>query len=174
MPPSDAIAPAVSPPSARLALRDMRRLRGRGSLLNLTGSYGLWLAGDFLLHLKRVGYTEEIQRFAYRDIQALEICGSSRWVIYSLVLGLPMLLFFLLGVGESSGRDWLTGCWVAAGLLLFLLLANLALGPTCHCVLQTALGPQVLPSLSRQRAARRAVALIAERVEAAQAEEGRR
>ena len=172
-PPPDATAPVAPAPPARLALRDMRRLRGRASLLNLTGSYQLWLAGDFLLHVKRAGYTQEIQRFAYRDIQALEICGSARRAIYGLVLGLPALLLALLGVGEPGGSEGRTGCWVAAGLLLLLLLINLALGPTCHCVLQTALGPQVLPSLSRQRSARRAVTLIAERVEAAQAEEGR-
>ena len=128
----------------------MRRLRGRASLLNLTGSYKLWLAEDFLLHLRRVGYTQEIQRFAYRDIQALEICGSSRWLVYNLVLFLPALLLGLLVLGRWDA-DTRTGLWMPAGVFVGLLLANLVLGPTCHCVLQTAVGPQVLPSLSRQR-----------------------
>ena len=171
--PPDVIAPAASPPPARLVLRDMRRLRGRASLLNLTGSYGLWLAGDFLLQVKRAGYTQEIQRFAYRDIQALEICVSPRRAVYNLVLAVPTFLLGLLGLAQGSG-DSRTGFWIAAGVFLALLLINTARGPTCHCVLQTALGPQVLPSLSRQRAAQRAVELIAERVEAAQGEEGRK
>ena len=167
MPPSDATPLAAAPPPDRLRWRDLRRLRGRSSLLNLTNSSRLWLAEDFLLQLRRTGFTQEIQRFAYRDIQAVEICGSSRGLIYSLVLGVPIFLLALLGLGESN-MDMRLDCWVGAGVLLGLLLTHLALGPTCDCVLQTALGPQVLPSLCRRRAARRAVELIAERVEAAQ------
>ena len=150
----------------------MRRVRGRQTTLNLTGSYRLWLAGDFLLQLKSSGYTQEIQRYAYRDIQALEICHSARGAIYNVVLGsLTVLWLGLMAIGGQG--DSRPAFLVGAAFFLGLMVINLVRGPTCHFVLQTALGPQVLPSLSRQRPARRAVALIAERVEAAQAEGGR-
>ena len=161
MPPSDQTVADVPPP-ARLQRRDLRRLPGRPSLLTPVSFYRLWLAGDFLLQLERTGYTQILQRFAYRDVQALEICRTPRAAVYNVILGLLTLLCLLLA--------WLadTKSLAAAGCLLALLVINVVRGPTCACVLQTALGPRVLPSLSRERTARRAVALIAERVEAAQ------
>ena len=161
MPPSDPTV-ADAPPPARLRRRDLRLLPGRPSLLTPVSFYRLWLAADFLLQLQRTGYTQRLQRFAYRDIQALEVCRTPRGRIYNVILGSLTLPCLLLA--------WLadTRFLVAAGCLLALLVVNVARGPPCACVLQTALGPRVLPSLSRERTARRAVALIAERVEAAQ------
>ncbi|MBE7219067.1 MAG: hypothetical protein INR64_11400, partial [Caulobacteraceae bacterium] len=54
------------------------------------------------------------------------------------------------------------------GVLALLLVVNIALGPTCHTVLLTALGPQRLFSLSRMRPARRALHAIRTGVDAVQ------
>ncbi len=169
MPPTDAAVDPAALPTGGSGEQPLRRLPGRTSLsTRLFANYQLWLARDFLLHARQVAYSQEIQQFAYRDIQALEVCHSMRGLIYNVVLGVPLAIFVVLAAfGTIDARN--AAALIFGGLLLGGLLLNLGRGPTCHCVLQTALGPHGLPSLGRRRVARRAVALIAERVEAAQA-----
>ena len=171
-PAATAAAPApatVLPAASGFDRTSLRRLPGRAlSGTRLYASYQLWLSPDFLLQAKNLPYSQEIQQFAYRDIQALEMCATSRWLIYNLVLGLPLLIMLLVAAfADDSGTR--VGWLIAAGVWLLPVVINLMRGPTCHCLLQTALGPHALPSLSRRRPARRALAMIAERVEAAQA-----
>ena len=149
-------------------LRTMRRLRGMSPLRHrLVTTRGLWLADEFLLQMVTTFATRELQRFSYRDIQALQICRTARGWIYSMIWGIPAFLCACASflVPREPER---VGWWIATGVFLLFLLVNVARGGTCRTVLHTALGSQPLYTLSRTRQARRAVALLAERVMAAQ------
>ena len=146
-----------------------RRLPGRMPTLR-TSNYGrrkLYLGETELLQVEAVFFMENYRRFAYEDIQFLLLRQTPRGLIWSVVLG-------VLAAG-FGGLVWSTDAFagkvtfgVFAGIFVLLLLFNLVRGATCRCHLQTAVGPYPLPSLSRMRPARRALALIAERVTAAQ------
>ncbi len=151
-----------------------RRLPGRMPQLTLgvvRRHSSLWLGEEELVQVDTVFWREKTRRFAYADVQALLLRETPRGLYYSVALGGLVALCGLLAWGsESAGaRGVLAG--MAAGFAL-LLVYNAVRGGTCRCVLQTALGPQPLPSLSRRRPARRALQMITERVEERQKAEG--
>ena len=159
---------------AAVAPSPLRRLPGTSSLLR--GRYGvratLWLDDAQLLQESVRSYTQEVQRFALADLQAVQVRRTPRGLIYNLVLAVPVVapLVFLVTTwndpGTAFGDRVFLGC--CAGFFAVLLLVNLLRGPTCRTTLTTALGPQILPSLSRLRAARRALDLVAANVAAVQ------
>lgn len=166
MPPTE--RPAQRPPAVAPAARPkFRRLPGRVPQFTMgvvRRQSALWLGEDELVQVDTMFWREKTRRFAYADIHALLLRETPRGLIYSVVLGGLAAVFGLLAWGmESVGAQWvLSG--VAGGFAL-LLVYNAARGGTCHCVLQTALGPQPLPSLARRRPSRKALRLITERVE---------
>ncbi|MCI0606203.1 hypothetical protein L0156_24720 [bacterium] len=132
----------------------------------------LWLGKDHLLHVINRGYSEEYRRFYYRDIQAILVRETSLGKTFSIILGIiagVSLLFLALG--------WFVWRWetfalipmgIAAFLWLVLFVVQIASGPTCICHLRTAVQFEQLPSLRRVRSARKAIAMLRQRVEAAQ------
>ena len=147
-----------------------RRLPGRVTRLGLSlvrrGS-ALWLGADELVQIDTVFWTEKTRRFAYADIQALLLRETPRGLILNAVFGGLAVVFGVLawGMENEAARGGFAG---VAGCFLFLLIYNAVRGGTCRCTLQTALGPQDLPSLNRRRPARKALRLITERTDAAQ------
>jgi hypothetical protein len=121
----------------------------RGTFLIITATRSrLFLGPDHLLMADSNGYVETYKRFAYRDIQSCTITRTRRRAIWNgiwLSLAGLMLLFGLL-INHVAG-------WVFFGPLaaLFGLLAvvNTLRGPTCRCVLTTAVQAEELPSLGR-------------------------
>ena len=146
-----------------------QKLPGQMPLVR-AGDYGrkkLYLGETELLQVEAIFFVENYKRFAYEDIQSLLLRQTARGLIWSIVLGVLAAAFGLLAgsMDEPSAKIF----WgVVAGILVLLLIFNLVRGATCRCQLQTAVGPYPLPSLSRMRPARRALALIAERISAAQ------
>lgn len=167
-PPSDSPVSTLPAPPARLRLKDLRRLPGRQSMLLVFTAHRLWIGPDYLLQRRRTPFTEELRRYAFRDVQALEICGTSRATVYNFVLG-GLLLIVGASAALIPGTGAHRGLAVLGGILVALLMVNLVRGPTCRFALQTALGSQTLPTLGRRRAARRALELLVPRIEAAQA-----
>lgn len=156
-------------------ISNFRRLPGRVPRLTwsvfVRHNSALWLGADELVRVDTAGWKETTRRFAYADIQALLFRETPRGLIYSVACAGLAAFFGLLAWGMEN-PVW-QGTMAAAAVFFALLLGfNAARGGTCRCVLQTALGAQPLPSLSRRRAARKALALIVERVAAAQGEKG--
>ena len=148
-----------------------RRLPGRSPRLSFQRS-SLWQGDDHLLLVKLRGYAEEYKRFYYRDIQAIVLTRTNRGTLISAILaifaGFPALLF-LVGVIRDWGR-WALIIWgVIAGFLIFMLLINRLMGPTCRVEIQTAVQIERLTSLARLSSARKTMALILPVIEAAQA-----
>ena len=168
-----AAAPFTQPSAPAVASaqkRSYRKLPGRMANLRL-GNYGqrrLYLGDDHLLQVESVFCVEHYRRFVYADIQALLLRRTPRGLVTSVVLTVLAavcggLAWYCLD-NEAALVFWL----IVAGVFGFFLLINLALGTTCRCQLQTAIGPQPLLSLNRMRPARRALALLSERIQATQ------
>ena len=146
-----------------------QKLPGRMPFVRVSdyGRRKLYLGETELVQVETIFFVESHQRFVYGDIQFLLLRQTSRGLIWSFVLGV-----LTAGLGVLA---WSTDGWMAktilgglAGVSLLLLVFNLVRGTTCKCHLQTAVGSSPLPSLSRMRPARRALALIGERIAAAQ------
>ena len=102
------------------------------------------------------GYTEEYKRFYYADIQAIVTRKTGRGAAWNFFPPCSLFLFALVAVtrtGTAAGVVF----WILAGLSLLILAVNLLRGPTCICHLQTAVSREELPSLSRERTAKKAI-----------------
>lgn len=152
-----------------------RRLPGRSLISNERkivhqGRQEFYLGGDHLLVLDRQGgYTERYKRFHYSDIQALTLCPSPLWWRRSLLAAL--LAGLLMHPVLWMGPDWIELGYVlfACGLpLLLFSAANLLPGPGVVCKVHTQVQTETLRAIGRRRAATRALALLRERIEAAQ------
>ncbi len=147
-----------------------RRLPGQVSRLgpSLVGrASALWLGADELVQIEIVFWAEKTRRFAYADIQALLLRETVTGLVLNLVFGGLAAVFGVLAWGMENAAAR-AGFAVVAGGCLLLLIYTAVRGGTCRCTLQTALGSQALPSLNRRRPARKALRLLAERVDAAQ------
>lgn len=166
MPATDPIATPnapVAPPEK------FRKLPGRATTFRLRaqGVTQLYLASTYLVQVEVIRLREAYMKFAYKDIQAIEICRTSRGSVYNAILGV-LAAFPLLGVLAATTLESRTTLGAIGGFFAVLLLINIIRGATCRCILQTATGRHRLQSLTRIKPARRAMALITERVAAVQ------
>ena len=167
--PTEAPAAAVSP------WQRLRRLPGRTPSLRVSRAQGgarLWVDDRQLVQETVRYHTQEVQWFAFEDIQAMQIRHTTRGLVYNtvlcalLVLPLVGLVTQLVSERPEFGEELTLS--IIVGVLVLLLVINLLRGPTCRTVLTTALGPQPLPSLSRMRTAQRALDAIIQGVESVQ------
>ncbi len=128
----------------------------------------LWLGRDHLLCIDTSGYTESYKRFYFRDIQAIVLRQTDRWIytsllaaLFGLLLAWPALLW-----RSEPGVLWTFG--ILAGICGLAAMLNLAFGPTCIAQLRTAVQAELLPSLNRMRTARRVLTRLRPLIEQAQ------
>ena len=112
------------------------------------------------------GYSEDYKRFYYRDIQALITRKTAHGNLWTVMLGIVTVIFFLTTVTVSGVAAVIFGS--LAGFFLLCLLINWLRGPTCVCHLRTAVQLERLPSLNRLRTARKAIQRIKAKVAEAQ------
>jgi hypothetical protein len=136
-----------------------RRLSGRGRRTGGCVSIGapistIWLADDHLLLRESIyGLSESYKRFYFRDVQAIVIRRSPRWIAWIVAWTLLCLLFFFCAI-NTGWRIW---AWPFFSALCFILtMVQLARGPTCVTHLVTAVQRELLGSLNTLRKARRA------------------
>jgi len=129
--------------------------------------------GDHLLLVKKSGYRESSKRFFYRDIQAI-ICTETptafRINLFCTVSFVLIAVFFItLGAnGVLSANSAAIGGIIGGGSMLLFLMLNLLYGPTCDCVVHTAVQAERLLPITRLRKARRLLPQIRKAVEEAQ------
>jgi len=158
--------------------KQYKRLPGRGlrvSALIVGGDrQALYLGPDHLLALRRSGYDESAKRFFYNDIQAITLQTNGVRTLIAVVTGAVLVIIgILVGLSlNADSEDVFYGAAVVGIIVgvpfLLVFLANLLLGPTCSAFLHTAVQIEPLSALSRVRAARKCMALLAPRIEAAQ------
>jgi hypothetical protein len=144
-----------------------RRLPGRRHALSSGFPEELWLRGDHLLCVRQAVFVESYQRFYYRDIESITVTATRRFLLLNLLFGVILVMGAVLLLLDVPFPVF---C-VFAGLWLFLTLINLAFGATCKTMLRTRVNTRSLTSLRRMRTTRKALALLSERIRAAQAEE---
>ena len=133
------------------AAKIYRRLPGKHAGLFNHGR--LWLGSDHLLMVRATGYSEEYNRFFFRDIQAIIARKTEQREIANIVFALVAIVMGVLAVTTQNG--WRVFWTTLAGSFLFLLLVNWLLGPTCACHIRTAVQTTELPTLKRWRRARK-------------------
>ena len=157
-----------------------RQIPGRG--LGWSGFARLWIAEDHLLEVNSLLVSERYRRFLLRDVSALVIRRTKAWFAWNIVHGVLGLGGALLAGGlwwgsvAADGRGTrevmqvfavMTSPFAAFFLVLFFI--NLLLGPTCRCHLQTtSAGWHALTAPTRLGPARRFLARLTPRIEAAQ------
>ena len=132
------------------------------------GSYTrLYRGGDHLLQVSSVTFSESYKRFYFRDIQAFIVVRTQDWlVVIGLFLFLALLLTGLaMGVGDSVGSVVLGS--FAALMLVLALIVGLR-GPSCRCLVRTAVQTEKLPSLNRLRRAEKILSELTPLIAAAQ------
>lgn len=151
--------------------RDQRYRRLQGSLHQPRDSRGrtqaLWLAADHLLLVQTGHFVQTTRRVELRDVEAVTQRATATYAWTNALAAIPCAVGACLLVAAPS--PWSTfGICLAAPCLL-ILLANLLLGQTCECHLQTRACTHALPALCRYRYARRVLPVLARHIEAAQA-----
>jgi hypothetical protein len=154
-----------------MAEKEYRRLTGArmrwgGFFAVFATRSSLWLGRDHLLRIDSSGYTEEYKRFYFRDIQAITICQTRRRAVLNGVLGILLLPFaamlmvalFSKGYGDNVGTV-IFGA-ITCFIILVPLLYNIFAGTACSTYIRTAVQVEELPSLARQRRARKAIARL--------------
>ena len=82
-----------------------RKLAKKGGLF---AYYSIWQGADHLITAETTMASEEYRRFYYRDIQAIVIRKTAWHHVFSLLSGLPAVLFMILGVwGDGLAYAWL-------------------------------------------------------------------
>jgi len=140
-----------------------RRLPGRRR--GLATSATLWQADDHLLVAEVRFWTESYRRIYYRDIQAIALGQDGRWLALNLMFLTFGTLLLLVVAGTQGG--WRIFWAFPAALVVLLGSVHFLRGPTCACEVTTPLATLRLP-LQRVRPARRTLALVRSRIEAAQ------
>lgn len=147
------------------------------------GFSSVWLGADHLLQIKGSGFllpfSEEYQRFRYRDIQACTLARTAsvwpRSLAYLVGLAATIAVGFFLLFQREPGEIALLATTLAIPLpigvmLLALLIRHLVLGPLCVCEIRTTLSKESLPAIRRWHQGREALARLSEKVHAAQAD----
>lgn len=141
-----------------------RKLPGRRRGLVFGSS--LWLAPDHLLLVRSSRFSEDYRRFYLRDIQAVVMTRTARFHVPAWVWFAPLLLLVLTPfVIAGSIPMWVVA---AAAALLLAWWLFVSLTRSCVCRLYTAVSSEELPSLCRLRPARKALAILEERIAAVQ------
>jgi hypothetical protein len=129
-----------------------------------TGFSQAWLGSDHLLIVNSSRLVERYQRFAFADIQAIVVSEGGKRTFWAPLL---LLVSFVLGLAARSnfGRGFFA---VTGVLALVSVIVDVARGPRCSCVLQTAVSGERLGAISRMRTARAFLAIITPAIEAVQ------
>ena len=110
--------------------------------------------GDDHLLIASGTFRERYRRMYYRDIEALSIASSKKFLAVLISLVTAMGLFAWLAWANRHGLGsfpWLL--ITPMGILFALLILHIVRGPTVHCVLRTGVQTLRLTSLNRRKRA---------------------
>ena len=126
-----------------------------------------WLGEDHLLCVETTGYAETYKRFFFRDIQAISLHRSNSYLIANSILIPLTALFILIAilVADPVGTIVLLCIGLLPGIPL---VVNLVRGPSCRCIIRTALQEEGIPALANVRKARAVIQRIRAKIEEVQ------
>lgn len=144
-----------------------RLTRAAGGL----GTYtSLWLGSDHLMIVTSTGYGESYARLQLRDVKGFFITKSDRRMWWRLVWAVPATICLIIAVvavvnGEVPVFSAIFFALTGTGLVW-----NEIMGPGCHAFVVTGVQTAKLPSMVRQKKARRVLGRLQPLIEAAQAD----
>lgn len=123
-----------------------------------------------LLVVERQGFSENYTRLAFADISGLLVSRDRRWLYWCLIPVVEIMTALLMVWYVIRVQAWmpLAIFWVWIALAVVKLLWNLAAGPTCTVILQTAAQQMVLKPLHRWRNIQTKLAPLKTRILSAQ------
>lgn len=132
----------------------------------------LWDGGDHLLMVESHLVSESYRRFYYKDIQAIVICRTQT----GMIIGAVTVALGLIMGASAFFTPTVFSYFLGTMAVLFLIIGGLILlqGPTCRCVLRTAVQTQELTSLSHVRKAVKVLRKLQPIITAAQGENAAR
>lgn len=136
----------------------------------LGGSY-LYFGDDHLLHLSPQFEELTAHRFSYAEIRGVHLQPDSRASSASAIWAMVLLAAAVFYASALLPETRFLGIYfgtLLATVGLVGLLCNLVLGPTCKVTLYTRTAAEPLTALRRRRYAEKALAILRQRVEAAQ------
>jgi hypothetical protein len=145
----------------------MRYKKLPGHRRGLINGASAWLAPDHILLVRSQRFKEEYKRYYLRDIQAIAVAKAGRFHVSSR--GLVLLLLWLIALAMSSWFSSMTP-WVWLGALVLAIGWLLISADSCYCRIYTAVSSDPLPSVYRNRTARRFLAVIEPRIREMQGE----
>ncbi len=123
-----------------------------------------WLGSDHLLIVNSNRLVERYQRFAFADIQAIVVSEGGRRAVWQAVAA-SVWFAASVAVQATFGKGFFATLGLAA---LVWAILDVARGPRCRCVLQTAVSGERLYPISRMRTARVFLATISPVIESVQ------
>jgi hypothetical protein len=129
-----------------------------------TGFSQAWLGSDHLLIVNSNRFVERYQRFAFSDIQAIVVSEGGRRAVWQAAAA-SVCFAASIWVQLTFGKGFFAALGLAA---LVLAILDIAHGPRCRCVLQTAVSGERLYPISRMRTARSFLATITPAIETVQ------
>jgi hypothetical protein len=138
----------------------LRRLPGR--LRGFLGGASLWAAADYILSVTSYRFREDYRRFYFRDIQAIVVTRSPRYLfsIRSAVIAMVLVFGCFLPQTRIASALLLLACAVAWWILSWRM--------SCVCRVHTAVSSEVLRSIYRVPTARKFLAEVEPLIRAAQ------
>lgn len=138
-----------------------------GRLRGVLRCGSLWLGADHVLVVDSFRFSEEYRRFYFRDVQAIVLRKCVRFVVPAWWL-LGFLSAGIAALIGLAGKHWLTtaGNTVMVGMALYL--GGMSVFGSCRVHIKTAVSWAALPSLYRMGPARRAVAILTDKIAALQ------
>ncbi len=133
----------------------------------LLGFTQLWIAPDHLLLLKSTRFAESYQRFSFADIQSIVVTEmpDAKAFQFLVLAGIITGAVGFLSVDSLAARIFFGAIGAIA---LLAMIGNIALGPRCRCVLNTAITHEELAPLSRTRSAQKVLDRLRPMIEAVQ------
>ncbi|MEW5978935.1 MAG: hypothetical protein AB1898_24335 [Acidobacteriota bacterium] len=148
--------------------RTYRRLPGKKR--NWLGTTSLWVGPDHLLSVDLQGFIEVYNRYYYTDIQSILLQPDGRQRRITRIWGAGAILALSLLLVSLAKSAWIwSGLWATATATALLgLLFNWLAGATCTCEIRTPVQNVRLPSVNREKQARKALAELRARIAAVQ------
>ena len=135
-----------------------RLRRMLGSMANI------WRTSDYLLQVSSTGYSENYQRFYFRDIQGFLLQVSNRRSTYNIVLGVCVVPFVIISAVMST---WIPAA-IAGALIVLIVLWNTLKGPSCNVFIVTRVQTTRLEAIGRRRGAIKFIQSVQGLIEKAQ------
>jgi hypothetical protein len=134
---------------------------------NIFGYSQLWLAPDHILLLISSLFAEDYKRFAFADIESIVVTDRPSGIVSQVIMIFAALAWMALRFAvDITFFKWFFA--VSGALALLWSIVDMARGQRCRCYLHTRVSKELLAPVNHMKTARKFLAAIRPKIEAAQ------